>query len=73
MPSAGGTEIAVIESGRSDVIAGETKTERAGGQIVARTELFSIDDSPLAVDRSTLRITVLGKNHAVDIRGCTAG
>ncbi|CUH76058.1 putative protein predicted to be involved in C-type cytochrome biogenesis [Tritonibacter multivorans] len=73
MPSAGGQEVAVIESGRADVVAGDTKTERTGGTLIARTELFALEDGPLAVDRSTLRITVLGQNHAVDIRGCTAG
>ncbi|MCJ8333070.1 MAG: hypothetical protein MJH10_02300 [Epibacterium sp.] len=72
MPSAGGAEIAVIESGSTDIVAGETTAERSGGQIIARTELFSLDDGPLAIDRSDLRITILGRNHAVDIRGCTA-
>jgi DsbC/DsbD-like thiol-disulfide interchange protein len=73
MPSAGGSEIAVIESGSTDIVAGETTAERSGGQIIARTELFSLDDGPFAIDRSDLRITILGRNHAVDIHGCTAG
>lgn len=73
MPSAGGQEVAIIESGIPTMIAGETETQRSGGQLIARAELFSLDDTPLAVDRSNLRITVLGKHHAVDIKGCSAG
>ncbi len=73
MPSAGGEEVAVIEPGNPKLYAGETKTRREGGQLVAETEFLPADGSPYAIDRSQLRITVLGKNHAVDIQGCSAG
>ena len=29
-----------------------------------------MDGKPFMLDRSRLRITVLGKSHAVDIQGC---
>jgi hypothetical protein len=30
-------------------------------------------NSPTSIDRSKLRITVLGRSHSVDIKGCDAG
>ncbi|MEP4036893.1 protein-disulfide reductase DsbD domain-containing protein [Pseudophaeobacter sp.] len=74
MPSAGGTEVAVIESGSPHVFAGATTTSRSGRTLVAKSELLPARAGALpAVDRSQLRITVLGQKHAVDISGCTAG
>lgn len=73
MPAAGGKEVAVIEPGSPNLYAGETETRREGGQLVARTEFLPADGSAYAIDRSKLRITVLGRDRAVDIRGCSAG
>ncbi|WP_435370365.1 protein-disulfide reductase DsbD domain-containing protein [Epibacterium ulvae] len=73
MPSAGGTEIAVIEPGSPYLQAGNTQARREGRVLVAETEFYSVDDSLVAVDRSAVRITVLGNSHAVDIQGCTTG
>lgn len=73
MPSAGGQEVAVIEGGSPDMMAGETESWREGGELVAESELLPTGAAPLAIDRSALRFTVLGTSHAVDIRGCTAG
>lgn len=73
MPSAGGEEVAVIEPGTPNLFAGETSTRREGGLLVAETEFLPADSNAYAIDRSQLRITVLGKNHAVDIQGCSAG
>lgn len=74
MPSAGGEEVAVIEPGTPHMIAGETQTERRGGILLASTEFLpSTEGTPAAIDRSNLRITILGRSHAVDIRGCDAG
>ncbi len=73
MPSAGGEEIAVIEPGSPTLHAGETKTRREGNRLIAQTEFLPAEGSAYAIDRSKLRITVLGRDHAVDIRGCDAG
>ncbi|MDE4134260.1 protein-disulfide reductase DsbD family protein [Phaeobacter sp. QD34_3] len=74
MPSAGGEELAVIEPGTPHLVAGETSARRSGGFLLASTEFLpATQNSPAAIDRSTLRITVLGQNHAVDIQGCDAG
>lgn len=73
MPSAGGTEVAVIESGTPAAYGTGTQTQRQGNLVIATTEFLPVSDDSFALDRSKLRITVLGSNHAVDIRGCTAG
>lgn len=73
MPSAGGSEIAVIEPGSPYLQAGDTEARREGRDLVAETEFFSVDDGLISIDRSAVRITVLGNSHAVDIQGCTTG
>lgn len=74
MPSAGGTEVAVIEPGSPHLYASETSAKRSGQILVAKTEFLPASSGNIAsVDRSQLRITVLGSKHAVDITGCTAG
>ncbi len=72
MPSAGGTEVAVIEPGSPFLQAGNTNARRSGNVLVAETEFFSLTKELAAVDRSAVRITVLGQHHAVDIKGCSA-
>ncbi len=73
MPSAGGEEVAVIETGNPALWASETETARQGGTLVARSEIVSGTGGAFALDRGEIRITVLGARHAVDIRGCTPG
>lgn len=73
MPSAGGNEVAVIEPGAIDLWVSETQTERRGGALIASSELVNTSGSAFALDRSEIRITVLGSKHAVEIRGCSAG
>lgn len=73
MPSAGGTEVAVIEPGNPALWSSGTQTKRTGNTLVATTELVNTGSGAFALDRSRIRITVLGKRHSVDIRGCDAG
>ena len=74
MPSAGGKEVAVIEPGDPHLYAGATSTNRSGQTLIATAELMPATSGNLtSVDRSKLRITVLGQDHAVDITGCSAG
>ncbi|MFC4667813.1 protein-disulfide reductase DsbD domain-containing protein [Seohaeicola nanhaiensis] len=72
MPSAGAPETVVIEPGAPAVWASETEARREGGALVAEADLVQADGKPFALDRSAVRITVLGSRHAVDIRGCAA-
>ena len=72
MPHAGGTEVAVIEADDPQLWVAESTVTRQGGTLVAETELMHVEDEAFMVDRSGLRITVLGDNHAVDIQGCSS-
>ncbi|MGV6850186.1 MAG: protein-disulfide reductase DsbD domain-containing protein [Marinibacterium sp.] len=73
MPTAGGPEIAVIEPGNPAIWASEAETSRTGDVLTAQSDLVHMDGAPITIDRSQVRLTVLGSRHAVDIRGCSAG
>lgn len=73
MPSLGPDEVVVIESADPGLWVSETVARRDGGTLVATAEALARDGGPLAIDRSSLRITVLGEGKAVDVQGCEAG
>ncbi len=73
LPHTGGTEVAVIEPGVPGVWVSEAKTSRTGNTVVAVSEMMHADGGAFAIDRSDVRITILGGSYAVDVRGCTAG
>lgn len=73
MPSAGGSEHVVIEPGLDNVWVSEAKTQRTGSVVTATSEMVNFEGGAIALDRSAIRITVLGSNYAVDVQGCTAG
>lgn len=70
MPPVGGREIAVIETGNPDVWVAEPRTRREGNTLIAETTLSHIDGAAFALNRSDVRITVIGAGQAVDISGC---
>ena len=72
MPSAGGREEVVIEAGDPQIWSSEPQARRLGDVLVATSDLVHMEDSGgFVLDRSQMRITVLGARHAVDIQGCT--
>jgi DsbC/DsbD-like thiol-disulfide interchange protein len=73
MPSAGDSEVVVIEAGDPRVWVSEAETSRTGNALSARVQMIHVSGSSFALDRSAVRITVLGSQQAVDISGCTAG
>ena len=73
MPPLGPEEVVVIESNDLGLWVSEAASRRDGGILVATAEALARDGGPLAIDRSGLRITVLGEGKAVDIQGCQAG
>lgn len=73
MPPAGGREVAVIEPGNPALWSAATQSKRSGNTLIVTTELVNTASGAFALDRSNIRITVLGKHHSVDIRGCDAG
>jgi hypothetical protein len=68
----GAQESVVIEAGRPDIWVSEPETRRADGVLIARAEMVQVEGRALALDRSDIRITVLGRGRAVDIQGCGA-
>ena len=73
VPHAGGAEVVIIEPGQPGLWASETDVTRDGGTLIATGEIMAGDGATLSLDRSEIRITVLGKKHAVDIKGCAPG
>jgi len=73
MPSAGGDETVVIEPGNPEVWVSPSDVTRDGEQLVASVDMVHTLGSAFALDRSQIRITVLGSDHAVDVIGCSAG
>lgn len=73
MPPLGRNEVVVIESDDPGLWVSEATSQRDGDTLVATVEALARDGGPLAIDRSGLRITVLGEGKAVDIQGCQAG
>ncbi|MFT6675472.1 MAG: DsbC/DsbD-like thiol-disulfide interchange protein [Sulfitobacter sp.] len=72
LPDTGGQEVVVIETPNPDLWMSETKASRSGTLLTATARLASVSGGAVAVNRSDLVITVLGKNHAVEIKGCSA-
>ena len=70
MPPAGSSEYAVIESNDPDHWLAETESHRDGQTLVSTSFMASLSGQTLMVNRSDLRITVLGSDYAVDIPGC---
>lgn len=73
IPTTGAQEVTVIEPGIPGVWTSEPKTTRSGQTLTAVSEMMHMNQSVFSVDRSAVRITVLGSNYAVDIQGCTGG
>ncbi len=70
MPTAGGSEQAVIETHDPAVWVSDPETTRQGGQLQITAEMMHSTETTLMVDRSRIRITVIGGRYAVDIQGC---
>lgn len=68
-----GAEAVVIETSNPYVWVSEPKVTRSATHITATSDLIHVDGDSFAVDRSGIRMTVLGTGRAVDIQGCTAG
>ncbi len=70
MPRIGGDEVVLVEAGDPGIWVSEAQVARRGGALHVRVDMAPPPGGPLALDRSALRFTVLGRSRAVDIRGC---
>ncbi len=73
MPQAGRREEVVIEAGDARIWVSEPDVSRRGDQLTATVDMVHVAGGAFALDRSGVRVTVLGSDHAVDIQGCSAG
>ncbi|MBQ0805672.1 MAG: hypothetical protein KBT65_12530 [Sulfitobacter sp.] len=71
LPDAGGQELVVIETGQPDLWVSEADTLRKGKTLTSKVDVAHSTGGPIALNRSQIRMTVLGDKHAVDILGCT--
>ena len=73
LPSTGGKEVVVIEPNVPGLWVSEADTQRSGQSLTATSEMVHIEGDPFSIDRSRVRITVIGDDYAVDVQGCKAG
>ena len=69
----GGQEEVVFELPDPQIWISDPRTEARGGMLVATADIVPPDAGPFALDRSELRITVLGRRGAFEMLGCAAG
>jgi DsbC/DsbD-like thiol-disulfide interchange protein len=73
MPTTGQYESVVIEAGNPEVWVSQADITRNGDILLATVDMIHASASSFALDRSAIRITVLGSDYAVDVRGCAKG
>lgn len=73
LPNLSGDEEIVIEPGDPSIWVSEPDTMISSGQITAVSDLVHMQTESFSVNRSNVRITILGNGRAIDIQGCTAG
>jgi DsbC/DsbD-like thiol-disulfide interchange protein len=71
MPSTGNDETVVVEHRDPEIWVSEAVTRREGGTIRGTVDVVPADSGPFALNRSDLRITVIGTRMAVELDGCT--
>lgn len=70
MPRLGPNEAVVIEPADGTIWVSQSDTSRAGAMLTAVTDLVPPNGAPFALDRSTLRVTVVGEAGSVEVVGC---
>lgn len=71
LPPVGRREAIVIETANLLLWVAEPDMKRSGNTLTAVTNIQHVEDAPFMLNRSGIRITVLGESQAVEIMGCT--
>lgn len=71
MPSPGGKEFGIIETDNPLLWVAEAETKRTGSRLRVSSEVLHVEEKPFLLNRSGLRVTVLGQNYAVEVSGCS--
>lgn len=73
LPRVGRREAMVIEAANPMLWVAEPEMSRNGNTLSATTDIQHVENAPFMLNRSGIRITVLGESRAVEIAGCTGG
>ena len=73
MPQLDSDEIAILETADPRVWVAQPSTRRIGGRLIAEADLYHVEGRSFALQRTGLRLTILGGRKSVDIQGCPAG
>ncbi|WP_166416878.1 protein-disulfide reductase DsbD domain-containing protein [Cochlodiniinecator piscidefendens] len=63
-------EVAVVELPDQSIWISEATTQRSGRMLTAEVEMVPPNAQPFALDRSEVRITIIGDDRAINIEGC---
>jgi DsbC/DsbD-like thiol-disulfide interchange protein len=70
VPATGNDETLVLEHHDPLIWVSEATTRREGGTVTGVADLVPSDHGPFALNRSDLRVTVIGTRMAVELDGC---
>lgn len=70
LPPIGRNEAIVIEAANPLLWLAEPNMTRSGNTLTATTQIEHVEGAPFMLNRSGIRITVLSKSKAVEIKGC---
>jgi DsbC/DsbD-like thiol-disulfide interchange protein len=73
LPRVGQREDMVIEAANPLLWIAEPNMTRSGNTLTGTTQIQHVEGAPFMLNRSGIRITVLGETQAVEIVGCTGG
>lgn len=73
LPPLGRDEVTAIELADPSIWVSQVETTRQGGTLTATADLVPASGEPFALDRSSLRFTVLSDGRAAEVHGCDAG
>lgn len=62
-----------IEVPNPNLWVNTTRVAARGRSLTARTEILNYGAGPIAIDRSGIRVTVIGPKRAIEIQGCPSG
>lgn len=65
--------LAVLEYPGTDIWIDETEARPQGRSMHISSTLYTMNDAPIILDRSRLRLTLFDGKTAIDIQGCPAG
>jgi len=71
LPPVGNDETVVVEHADPMIWVSEASTRREGNRVIAVADVVPPDAGPFALNRSDLRITVIGSRMAVELDDCT--